>query len=543
MMHTVRTKVGTALCLALSGAGVSVWAQVPVDAGRSLEQFRQVPQPLPLGPQVQLPSSASIVVPSGGASVQVSAVTFSGNSRLSAVELLAAVGGEQAFATPLDLARLRELAQRVSDHYRARGFPFARAFLPAQDLRGGALRIDVVEGRYGKVQAESTAQGVAQNAQAFLAQLPSGEVIESAALERATLLLNDLPGISSTPVMTPGATTGEGDLAVVVQEDVRARGGIGLDNHGSRYAGAWRARADLALNHVAMFGDQLSFNALTPMPVLWTGSVNYALPLGAQGWRLQIAHSRSRYQLTGGFQGFEGAALMNSATVSYPLIRSQRLNLGLSMAYQDKDLEDKRLDTVERKSSRVLPLTISFDHRDTWGDGGISYGSLSMASGEVRYATGTKAFKRWTLDVARQQRLNSSWSLFAHVLKQGADSNLDSSEGISLGGATGVRAYPSGESAGDEGWMLQTELRLSLGAWAPFAFYDHGRVRIDARPQLVASPAPDQERAGAGMGLRYQEGAWSFDTTMAWRTQGGAPKADTASDPKPRFWMQTRYAF
>lgn len=206
-------------------------------------------------------------------------------------------------------------------------------------------------------------------------------------------------------------------------------------------------------------------------------------------------------------------------------------------------MEDKRIGVLETKTARVVPLTLSFDRRDTVGGSGISYGTLSVATGEVRQADETKTFKRWTLDVARQQRFDNAWSFYAHVLTQGANSNLDSSEGMSLGGATGVRAYPSGESAGDEGWLFQAELRLSLGAWSPYAFYDHGRVRIDARPELVVSPAPDQVRAGAGLGVRFQQGAWSADVAMAWRTQGGAPKADTSNDPKPRVWLQTRYAF
>lgn len=545
-MRTMKITHWPCLWLALAGACVSQQAQAqmpPIDAGQNLEQFRPTPQPLPQGPQLQLPSGASMVVPPGGALISVSAVTFSGNSRLSAAELLGAMGGAQALIKPFDLAGLRDLADRVTDHYRLTGYPFARAFLPVQDLSSGQLRIEVVEGRYGKVGVESKTAGLSERVQPYLGALIAGNVIETGVLERVTLLLNDLPGMSATPVMTPGASTGEGDLAVVVQQDATTNGGIGIDNHGSRYAGAWRTRADVALSNVAVFGDQLSLNAITPTPVLWTGTLNYALPLGAQGWRLQLGHARSRYQLSGGFEGFEGLAVVNSVTMSYPLIRSQKLNLGLSLAYQDKQMEDKRIGVLETKTARVVPLTLSFDRRDTVGGSGISYGTLSVATGEVRQADETKTFKRWTLDVARQQRFDNAWSFYAHVLTQGANSNLDSSEGMSLGGATGVRAYPSGESAGDEGWLFQAELRLSLGAWSPYAFYDHGRVRIDARPELVVSPAPDQVRAGAGLGVRFQQGAWSADVAMAWRTQGGAPKADTSNDPKPRVWLQTRYAF
>ena len=534
------------LCVALSASCAShmAWAQVaPTDAGRTVEQARPQAQPLPQGPQLKLPGGASVVIPAGGASVELKSVTFNGNTRLTAEQIESAMGGKPALLKAYDLAGLRDLTDRITDFYRSSGYPFARAFLPAQDLKQGQLVIEIVEGRYGKVAAESAQEGLARSAQPYLSQLVTGEVIAAKSIERATLLINDLPGVTATPVMAPGAVTGTGDLSVLVEQDKTPRGGIGFDNHGSTYAGQWRGRADIIFNSVGVLGDQLSLSGVTPTPVLWTGNLNYAVPLGHDGLRLQVGHSRSLYQLSGGFDGFEGSAVISSATLSYPVIRSQRLNIGLSLAYQDKKMTDIRLTDVESKTARVVPLTLNFDSRDDVGGGGITYGSLSMAKGDVTELTGNKPFKRWTLDVARQQRLNSLWSVYGYLLAQGADSNLDSSEGVSLGGPSRVRAYPSGESSGDEGWLVQAELRLSLGVWTPYAFYDHGKVRIDAVPNLLSPRAPDQERSGAGLGVRYQQGPWSMDLAMAQRKRGGAPQSDTSSDPQPRVWLQTRYAF
>lgn len=545
-MQTTPKTYGALLCVVLGASCASqmALAQVaPTDAGRTLEQTRPQAQPLPQGPQLKLPGSASVVMPAGGSSVQLKSVTFKGNTRLPAEQIVVAMGGSSALLKSYDLAGLRELADRITDYYRASGYPFARAFLPVQDLKEGRLVIEVVEGRYGKVAAESTQEGLARSAQPFLGQLRTGEVIEAKSIERATLLLSDLPGVTATPVMAPGNVTGSGDLSVLVEQDTAPRGGIGFDNHGSSYSGQWRGRADILFSSVAVFGDQLSLSGVTPTPVLWTGNLTYALPLGHDGVRLQVGHSRSRYQLRGGFDGFEGSAIVNSATLSYPVIRSQRMNIGLSLAYQDKAMTDVRLTDTESKTSRVVPLVLNFDSRDEWIAGGITYGSLSMAKGDVKEVTGSKPFKRWTLDVARQQRLNSLWSVYGYVLAQGADSNLDSSEGISLGGPSRVRAYPSGESSGDEGWLVQAELRLSLGAWTPYAFYDHGKVRIDALPSLVTAKAPDQERSGLGLGVRFQQGPWSMDVAMAQRRRGGLPTSDTTSDPQPRVWLQTRYAY
>ncbi|MCP2775280.1 ShlB/FhaC/HecB family hemolysin secretion/activation protein, partial [Salmonella enterica subsp. enterica serovar Typhimurium] len=83
--------------------------------------------------------------------------------------------------------------------YRGAGYPFARAFLPAQAMRDGALRIEVIEGRYGQVRADGEAD-LAAGAQRFLGPLQTGDVIEGGALERTALLLDDLPGVRAVPI-------------------------------------------------------------------------------------------------------------------------------------------------------------------------------------------------------------------------------------------------------------------------------------------------------------------------------------------------------
>ncbi len=54
---------------------------------------------------------------------------------------------------------------------------------------------------------------------------------------------------------------------------------------------------------------------------------------------------------------------------------------------------------------------------------------------------------------------------------------------------------------------------------------------------------PAVEAGLSVVGLRYQRNAWSGDATLAWRHTGGAPQADTSSDPKPRVWVNLGYRF
>ena len=546
-----RNTVAMALGVALLHFSPAAQAQVPPDAGQTLQQL-QPPIAAPRESQplkIQAPLDSAPIAP-GGAAVILNAVKLSGNSVFSEETLRAALG--DVTGKTFDLAGLRGLAQRITDVYQADGYPFARAILPPQDLANGDLRIEVIEGRYGVVQAQGDDTGLARQATAFLDGLLPGSVIASAPLERAALLLDDLPGIQTSATMRPGTQAGTGDLIVQVARDQRVRGDIGLDNAGSRYTGKNRVRANVDINSPFLLGDQLTVRALLSEEKLWLGSLGYSLPLGTSGLRGNVGYSHTSYELAKEFASLHanGTAKVASAGLSYPILRSQKANLTLIATYQSKDLHDNRdsTRTYESKSSQSMPLALQFDYRDAFD--GITYGSASWTPGKLKLDAGLTAvddyksngrFHKVNLDVVRLQSLPAGFNLMAHLSWQQANKNLDSSEKLSLGGASGVRAYPSGEATGDEGGLVQLELRYDAGAYTPYAFMDAGRITVNAKP--VAAGDNRRSLSGGGLGLRYQRQAWSADVALAWRSIGGRSLSETNSDPKPRVWLNVEYRF
>ena len=271
----------TLLVAGLQVAGLTtsfpVLAQLAPDAGTSLELLRRQPQPLPLGPALTVPER-EMAKTLGGQAVQIRAVALQGNTRLTTESVLEAVGATQAIEQALNIDGLRALADRVAAYYREQGFPFARALVPVQDLKDGQLVIQVVEGQYGKVLAKSADLPLAETAQGFLGSLVAGEVIASPALERATLLISDLPGVSVVPVMKPGGQTGAGDLDVLVEQVQTSTASISVDNHGSRYTGPYRVQFNGAINRAFTVGDQLSLTGIAPVQGLWVADTSYYYP-------------------------------------------------------------------------------------------------------------------------------------------------------------------------------------------------------------------------------------------------------------------------
>mgnify|MGYP000692177732 CR=1 FL=1 len=533
------------------------FAQTAPDAGRILQEL--APKLLPPAP----PRDFDISVPAhqavkpGGATMLLKKITFSGNSTIDEITLQSHL--TNAIGNRYDLAGLKALANQVTAIYAGHNYPFARALIPAQDLSKGNLQILVVEGRYGQVQA--TGEGVlVDSAQAFLSALKPGSIINGQTLERSLLILADQPGIQVAPVIRPGQTAGTGDLQVNVSRTRQVGGSVSLDNFGDRYTGRLRGRSELHIDSPFILGDQITLSAIYSEEHLWSGGASYSLPLGTQGLRGNVGYAHTFYQLGKEFANLDanGTADIGTAGITYPLIRSQQINVTLLATYQHKRLNDRQdsIQTSDSKHSNSLPLGLNFDSRDSFGGGGITYGSLNWTYGKLHLDDSLRAadsvtantegvYQKANLDIARLQALSAQVVLFARLSSQLAADNLDSSEGFGLGGINGVRAYPSGEGYGDQGWLAQVELRreysLSGGArLSPYAFYDSGRVKVNHSSWIEG----DNHRsiAGSGFGLRASYGNFSADATAAWRTSGGKPQSDSR-DESPMLWASINFTF
>lgn len=538
---------------------VLAMAQVPPDAGRLLQEQKEPPQLPRESPEFKFEQTVSASVLPGGASIPLSEIRFAGNTLFDAAALQAVLG--DTTGKSYDMAGLRGLADKISMHYRAGGYPFARAYLLPQNLGGGVLRIDIVEGRYGEIRAVSEDAKLSETSQSFLDSLRVGDVIESDVLERTTLILDDLPGLKVSPIIRPGKDVGTGDLEVYIEREPGVSGDVGFDNHGNRYTGEYRGRANLQFDSPFLPGDQVIFRGLYSDENMWLGSLGYSLPLGSSGLRGNISYAHTYYELAKDFANLQatGTAKVSTLGVTYPIIRSQKANLTLAASYQHKRLNDKQqlAGTDDSKASDSLPISLSFDQRDGLWGGGITYGNLSYTTGRLKLGSVLEntdrtsgqntrgSFDKWNLDIARVQATPvSNLSLFGRISAQKAGKNMDSSEGFSLGGANGVRAYPSSEGNGDEGWLLQLELRYTMGQYSPYLFHDSGRVTLNANNGSLTAPARPNNRSigGEGVGLRYNRGNWNLDANLSWRSHGGKPLSDTA-DRSPRVWITAGYKF
>lgn len=539
----------------LGVSGVSFAQVAPPDAGKVLSgNTLAAPKPpadskVPkIGQPVEVAAEKDT-----GPKVVVSAVAITGNTVFATKALEALV--QDQLGQSHSIVGMRGIARRIGEYYRSNGYPFARALIPAQDFKAGTLSILVVEGKYGKIEATGEKE-IAAGARPFLSSLTSGSVIEAKQLEHVLLILDDVPGIAVVPTVSPGQTAGTGDLTVKTVLEEPTGGDVGVDNHGSRYTGEYRAHLSWFRNTGLTFGDRLALNALVTDESMWLGSVDYELPVDGSGLRAHVGYSHTSYELGKDFAslGASGLAKIWSAKLSYPLYRSQMFNLQAAAGFQHKTLQDDflALATREDRFSQVFPVSLRFDQRDGFLGGAITYGQLTATFGRMHLddaldavdaitAQRAGAFAKLNLDAARIQKLGAGFSAYLRGSFQWTNSNLDSSERFGLGGAEGVRAYPLGEGMGDQGWLGQAEIRYEGGKFAPFVFFDAGSTDLNRDPWDAAS---DRTRtiSGGGLGVRASYEKWNSVLTLAVPTQGGAPQSDSR-DPSVRLFFAASRTF
>lgn len=551
-LNALAAAVAVSVASSLGGLLLPLSAQAALpsvvpDAGRLIREQQQQPVEAPRpGTALELPAPARSLLEAGGSTVTLAAVGFTGNTAFTQERLQAALG--PVSGKSYDFAGLYELADKVSDFYRAEGYPFAKAFVPVNGLKGGMLTIQVVEGRYGERTVQADDARHAAQAADFLGPLKQGQLIHATDLERQILLLGDQPGYQVLPVMKPGQSVGTGDLDVRLTRQRPVVGKISVGNQGNRYTGYYQARANVTWRSPFRFGDQLGVDLLQSDENLQSANLSYSTPIGGNGLRANVGYGHTRYELAREFASLNasGTAQTASAGLSYPLLRSRPANVTLSGTAQHKRFYDEQLSVASRqhKSSNSATVALNFDRSDA---SGVLYGTLGLTSGSFDAPSNVPdtarvdgRFSYLSADVVRLQRLTQSLSLYARLNAQMAYGNLDGSESFLIGGPYGVRAFPSGEGSGDEGVLTQFEVRYTKYAVQPYVFYDKGRVRLEK--EITAPGQNHRSLSGAGVGLRYQYGPWSLDTLMAHRLDGGDPQTDPKNDAW-RLWLVFSYAF
>jgi hemolysin activation/secretion protein len=340
---------------------------------------------------------------------------------------------------------------------------------------------------------------------------------------------------------------------------------VDLDNHGNRFTGQYRLGTTLNFNSPFGLGDQLSLRLMHTDKDLAMLRASYSAPLGSNGARVGAAVSRVVFTVepTAGLSP-SGDSTQYTLFGLYPLERQRDRSIFLNANLDHKEQRNNPgAGQIGERVLNVASFGASLQSRDSLGGGGVNFVNTSVGLGHLQIknpqgitadAAGPKAagyFSKLGGQASRTQRLNSTFSFYGGINAQLASKNLDSAEKFSLGGANGVRGYPSGEGTGDEGYVAQFELRADLpieGAvqWQAFTFFDNGGIKLNNRSFIAGGLVPNgYYLSSVGLGLNVSR-AGIFQIRALWARKVGDNEAATAPNfndvdgkrSRSRLWFQ-----
>ena len=552
-------------------SAVSLQAEVIPDAGTVLRQQQsqlQLPNQLPVSEKEKVPPPPN----KGGIRVTVKSFTFSGYEGLATeLELQAVLAG--SVGSNLSYDELQAQADKVTAYLRQKGWFLAHAYLPKQDVTAGTIEIVITQGKSDgsvSIKADKSVRisqcilrGMGQSA------AREGIPVNKQRLERVILLMNDLPGITAYSFIASGTRPGSSKVEIDVSEGALLKGVVWGDNYGSRYTGSWRGNAIISANDPFHLGDQISLK-MTKSEALTLGRVEYSFPVGCDGVRGTFSYTGMRYRLIGDLVSLQYKGQSNSIDVglSYPLSRSRTSNITTAITYGYQAMIDNEHDTdIRKRKLNTVTLRGRGDSYDTMLGGGYNNWDISVTRGNFHESiadiSSTKTegeFTRFNFGLFRLQRLAKRVTFDVSLSSQVALDNLDSSEEFSLGGPNGVRSYPVGEASGDEGHIINTELRYNLpvsAAWGSLqlcGFYDAGHITINKEETGIlpgtATNLNSYWLQGVGAGLNYTFSSGKFVVRLSWAhvigDNSGRSVTGKNSDGlsnNNRFWLESRIYF
>ncbi|WP_196786407.1 ShlB/FhaC/HecB family hemolysin secretion/activation protein [Burkholderia diffusa] len=491
------------------------------------------------------------------ASIPVQSISYEGILPADAAKVFDAVAS-QASGQSMDKAQTQAFVQHMTAALREAGYPVATVLLTDSEwsafAASGALRLRVFEGDVGRAVVNRNTSAVntvriertVQRALCGSKGVPC--VLTSRGLERAELLLQDLPGVKleSVTLSPEGVAVGQTAVEVAVEASrPRFSGTLSVDNYGVTSSGMNRAGAGVEADNLLHMGDIWQLSGMTTNKHQNTGVFDFSIPIAYSGLRAEVNVARTVYELPQ--VNASGEANSATAGLSYPITRGLNGNWITSLNAFDV-LAEQTVNGISASAPTHLAgvrLSLAGNAGDRSLDLGLNYWSANAMltfGREHRNLVGVDTagtigqYAKLAISGFDKQMLSKNWYALLNVRAQTASRNLNSYESMGMGGVGGVRAYSSNEGSLNQGVFLSGEIRrlirFSNGAQlAPGLFVDyitgsvlHSTYHNWQTSQGYADSNLSNHRwlAGWGVGVDWVSPKQLMTTslTLGWRMPG-----------------------
>jgi len=384
---------------------------------------------------------------------------------------------------------LTALSRAVADVARSAGYPFASAWVEPQALSDGVLRVRLDGGALSAVRVIGHSNALADRI--LSRALVTGRAVRRDQLERAILLVGDIPGVTvkeSKYIRQDGF----GILLVTIAED-RLSAYAQIDNRGSREVGPLRATAIVNARGVLQPGDEASLvvanTPIDPSEFIFLRG-RYTAPVDANGATLSASASYGRAKPGASLAPLDVTGESYDASVFYskPIVRTRSRSMWGTVEFRGLHSTQTLL-RLPLREDRIATLTGSVNGTMHVGSGilrgavnlidglplpGVTRESdfrKSRSDGDARFVVLSYAVE-WVAPLAG--RLSVALTSEGQIASRPLLATME----IGVGGPGFGRGYDYAERTGDNGILGSGEVRFDLRHIAP---------RLIDRLQLYAS--------------------------------------------------------
>ncbi|MDO9334826.1 MAG: ShlB/FhaC/HecB family hemolysin secretion/activation protein [Caulobacter sp.] len=378
----------------------------------------------------------------------------------------------------------------------------------------GIVRLHVSEGHIAGVALAGETNGDLDLVRYYAAKLTLERPLSRRTMERQLSLIGDIPGLTTTIALGPGATPDAVDMQLTLDQK-RFETGLRIDSHGVSSLGRIQAQLTLTGYGLTRQGDRSELVLAAPSDGrrFFYVAASHQQPIGHDG--ASIVGSLG-YLETHPNNGVDGEATTGALYVSWPALRGYKTNLVLTGGIDGIDSANAQLgEQIASEKVRTLRGSAGLQRLHDKSSGSVAVtlsagidglGARSPVPGQADLD-----FLKLGLNADYVRDLTPNHWLSLGFTGQASGDRLPTSEQFVLGGSDYGRAYPSALVSGDSGVAVKAELGWRPGKLLPkpidgsevYGFVDHGWVWARDRPGF---PGDDAELGSAGAGVRLNLG-------------------------------------
>ena len=433
---------------------------------------------------------------------------------------------------------IRSLQNDIILYCRAKNHPLVDVILPPQVLTSGVIQLWVLEGKISKISVEN--KGRKWFSDMFIMEQVRLRPMQTVDMQKLT---EDLDWVNRNPfrqvntVFRAGSDLGQTEMVLQVQDRIPLRAYVGYENSGTEFTGQDRLLAGFNWGNAFGLDHQLNYQYTTDIDFknISAHSASYLIPLP---WRHNIALMGAYADATAEFPGVlavsKGTSYQTSMRYSIPKRVGknyiQEITAGFDFKSTDNDLEFGGQTALSHTRVQVDQFQVGYSGlmldrggQTSFGlEGYFSPGGMTSDNNDATFdqlRPGSKAHYFYgRLTAERLTRLPMGFSWVLHGFGQYATERLTPSEEMGIGGFGTVRGYGERLVNGDNGWVVNNEIRtptfpvlknLGFFPWDDrlqfLAFFDYGSVFIKdfGVSDAGAGRTRETDLASVGAGLRY----------------------------------------